>query len=44
MSKNKSWELLNKNKLPRFESGSHKNKINSEACVGMTLIFKNINS
>ena len=44
MSKSECWELLNKNKLPRFGSGSHKNKINSEACVGMTLIFKNINS
>ena len=41
MSKNKSWELLNKNKLPRFESRRNKNKINNEACVGMTLIFKN---
>ena len=44
MSKNKRWELLNKNELPRFESGSYKNKINSEACVGTTLIFKNIDS
>ena len=44
MSKSECWGLLNKNKLPRFGSGSHKNKINSEACVGMTLIFKNINS
>ena len=41
MSKTKRWELLNKNELPRFESGRYKNKINSEACEGMTLIFKN---
>ena len=41
MSENKRWELLNKNELPRIESGRHKNKINHEACVGMTLIFKN---
>ena len=44
MSKNKSWELLNKNELPRFESGRNKNKINHEACVGITLKFKNINT
>lgn len=42
MSKNERWELLNKNKLPRLKNGSSKNK-NYEACVGMTLIFKNIN-
>ena len=41
MSKNEYWELLNKNELPKFESGWCKNKINCEACVGMTLIFKN---
>ena len=44
MSKNERWELLNKNELPRFESGTYKNKINHKACVGMTLIFKNINT
>lgn len=37
---NKKWKLLNKNELPRIESGTNKNKINHEACVGMTLIFK----
>ena len=41
MSKNERWELLNKNELPRFESGWRKNKINCEACEGMSLIFKN---
>ena len=44
MSKNERWELLNKNELPRFESGRLKDNINYEACVGMTLIFKNINT
>ena len=39
MSKN-GWELLNKNELPRFESGRNK-KINCEECIGRTLIFKN---
>ena len=36
----KKWKLLNKNELPRFESGRNKNKINNEACIGMTLVFK----
>ena len=40
----KKWKLLNKNELPRFESGRNKNKINNEACVGITLKFKNINT
>ena len=40
MTKNKRWELLNKNELPRFESGTNKNKINHETCVGITLVFR----
>lgn len=44
MNKNERWKLLNKNELPRFESGRNKNKINNEVCIGKTLIFKNINS
>ena len=43
MSKNERWELLNKNELPRLKGGGSK-KINYEECIGMTLIFKNINS
>ena len=42
MTKN-GWELLNKNELPRLKGGGSK-KINHEACIGMTLIFKNINT
>lgn len=40
MSKSDTWELLNKDKLPRFESGISKNRINYEACIGMTLAFR----
>ena len=41
MSKSECWELLNKNELPRFESGINVNRINYKACVGETLMFKN---